>query len=62
MRRLQVILLALAAAAIADPCTIFFVKRDGQVLMGANEDMERKAPWDKHWVRVVPAKEKGKLG
>ncbi|MBX3119227.1 MAG: hypothetical protein KF784_09190 [Fimbriimonadaceae bacterium] len=43
-------------------CTIFLVARNGQVLMGANEDMSNEVPYDKHWVRFQPKNEKVKYG
>lgn len=59
--RILILLAAATAVATARPCTIFFVNRGGQVLMGANEDMVNKAPWDKHWVQTVPARKEGEL-
>lgn len=62
MRALCVLVGLAAACASAWPCTIFVVARNGLVFAGANEDYTLGERFEKHWVRFVPAKEKGQLG
>jgi len=61
MRRILALLFAgLAAAGL--PCTIFVVARNGQVLVGANEDFGRVTTSPRHWVQFHPKKPGEKYG
>ncbi|HRF60553.1 MAG TPA: hypothetical protein PLH94_11670 [Fimbriimonadaceae bacterium] len=62
MKLILAALASLATVSTAVACTIFVVSRNGMVLAGANEDYSIGERFEKHWVRFVPASQKGQLG